>query len=151
MEYQLFLNKEVLKVINDEIKKCPIRETGGILIGYKSDNSIVVTNAIGPGPNAKHSFFNFKRDVKYCNEKLLQYFKESKGVLTYLGEWHTHPFGRPIPSQQDDKEMYGITKTEIYQNDTPILIIGRNKKKGLVLGSFIYEKKSRKELPYTLF
>lgn len=151
MKYQLYLKYDVIEFIKTEIMNCPVKETGGILIGYKTDNQFVVTHATGPGPKAKHSLFNFRRDVQYCNEQLLQFFEESDGVLTYLGEWHTHPIGRPIPSWVDDKEMHAISKTEIYQNDLPLLFIIRKTKNDLVVGSFLYENNIRKEIGYTIY
>jgi integrative and conjugative element protein (TIGR02256 family) len=151
MKYTLFIHSEVLKTIQKEIKACPLKETGGILIGYKADCEIVVTNATGPGPNAKHSFFNFSRDIDYCNSSLEQYFYESNGILTYIGEWHTHPYGRPIPSRQDDKELFSIGRTDTYQNNAPLLVIGRKTKKDLLIGPFLYTNSMRIKIPFSIY
>lgn len=41
----------------------PPWETGGMLMGYVADNGdYVVTQLIGPGPNAKHSRYRFLPD-----------------------------------------------------------------------------------------
>lgn len=138
-----------LKILQESLKS-KWKETGGVLIGYKNENQIVVTDIIGPGPNAQHRVFNFQRDVAYCNNTLKKEFMETDGLITYLGEWHTHPFGILVPSNQDSIEMMKISETECYQNDTPILFIVRQSKKSMQIGTFLYSDGQKRKVEMLL-
>jgi integrative and conjugative element protein (TIGR02256 family) len=149
--YKIFINHKVWDSFLNEAELFRLKETGGVLIGYRVDNEFVITDNTGPGPNAKHELFNFARDIEYCNDKIEEIFEQSNGVLNYLGEWHTHPFGKPIPSLQDNKSMLGISETDSYQNDCPILIIVRKKGNEISIGTFIYQNRKRKKIDYVLY
>jgi len=146
---KIFLSQSTFLTIKKEVSKSKWKETGGILIGYKTVDQIVVTEATGPGPNALHSMFNFQRDVEYCNHVLEQRYTESEGVYGYVGEWHTHPFGKAIPSEQDKEEMIKISETSSYQNNMPILLIVRHSKKKLKVGPYVFQ--NRKSIKAELF
>lgn len=139
----LYLCSAAEALMKKEIAKRSYVETGGMLIGYKSEGQVVVTHTTGPGPKAKHSLFNFQRDVDYCNEQLEFYFHRSNGVLTYIGEWHTHPMWFLSPSKQDDNEMFGIAETKSYKNPSPLLIIARKAKSGIERSAFHYRRGER--------
>lgn len=74
-------------------------ETGGCLTGYWSmaSKEIIITNLIGPGPNAKHSLKEFKPDHEWQTSRIASIYKTSGYLHTYLGDWHSHPY-RPNSS-----------------------------------------------------
>lgn len=149
--YKVYIQQSVWDNLVYESSIHSFKETGGVLIGYIVKNEIVITDCTDPGPDAKHQLFNFQRDVKYCNEILFEKHKQSNGVLGYLGEWHTHPFGKPIPSSQDNKSMFEIAQTEHYQNDSPLLIIVRYKKDKISIGTFIYNNNKKLKVDFVIF
>jgi integrative and conjugative element protein (TIGR02256 family) len=151
MEYKIFINKRILDSFFNETKLFGLKETGGVLIGYRVGYEFVITDSTGPGPNAKHQLFNFERDIEYCNNKIEEKFEQSNGILNYIGEWHTHPIGKAIPSVQDNKAMIEISQTDHYQNDCPILIIVRKKGNEISIGTFIYKDRKRKKIDYVLY
>jgi integrative and conjugative element protein (TIGR02256 family) len=136
-----------------EATKYLLLETGGFLIGYKVGQDTVVTHATGPGPKAKHGYFSFERDIKYCNSQLKKLYKETKGSFTYIGEWHTHPFGWLSPSSQDQKQMKDIARTISYRNVEPLLIIGKTNWMddcGFKFRNFLFNKRSYNEIQYKI-
>ncbi|MEI8195847.1 MAG: Mov34/MPN/PAD-1 family protein [Phycisphaerae bacterium] len=75
-------------------------ETGGILVGAKAgEGAILVTHATPPGPKAVHNAVYFQRDVAF-QQAALNGLHQRYGVQ-YLGEWHKHPRGLPVPSGGD--------------------------------------------------
>jgi integrative and conjugative element protein (TIGR02256 family) len=77
------------------------RETGGALFGFEADayGPILVTHAIGPGPNAERKRDRFSRDLQYT--KTASDAAYSECCARWIGEWHTHPDGPPTPSSRD--------------------------------------------------
>jgi len=106
-------------------------ETGGILIGceiviseYGEENKfLLITNCTLPGPNAIRKLAYFDRDVEYCSNILNKYHSKSKGVLNYVGEWHSHPSQSVSPSPLDDSSLFKITKAKGYKMPSPVSII----------------------------
>ena len=118
-------------------------ETGGMLIGYTADNGeLVVEKLIGPGPNAKHESHYFEPDSIYQQTLLDQYFRESEGRTTYLGDWHTHPNGSTALSATDKRTLSNIATTPSSQNKNPVMGVlagnGKNWEFGVVqfLGAY---------------
>jgi len=68
-------------------------ETGGCLMGYWVSDfmEVVVTEVIGPGPNATHGTWFFLPDNAWQSEEIARIYTESDRFITYLGDWHTHP------------------------------------------------------------
>lgn len=121
-----FLLSQVIKVWQTEARKFCIKETGGILIGYwdKLDN-IVITHATGPGPNAEHSYNHFAPDHHYCQQILETVFEQSGGELTYIGDWHTHPWGSVLPSRRDRRTAAEVASDIDFKCSRPLIAIYR--------------------------
>ncbi len=99
-------------------------ETGGILIGSTTRESINIVHAVGPGPRAIHGRCNFTRDGEFAQEALDRLASDSYGPDAYLGEWHSHT--RSVgPSGRDYDSMLWISTNESYALPTPILVICR--------------------------
>jgi len=78
-------------------------EAGGILLGRHilGTDDIIVDDATVPMPGDRSSRFQFFRARRRHQEAINRAWQESSGTCTYLGEWHTHPERRPIPSLVD--------------------------------------------------
>jgi len=97
-------------------------ETGGVLIGHRIDNEIVVTVATGPGPRARRTPSSFRRDGDYTQEEVDRQHEASGGRDDYVGEWHSHP--DPVgPSTQDLASMRWISGNAQYVRAEPLLMI----------------------------
>lgn len=86
-------------------------------------SDVVVTHASGPGRRAKHGFWSFERDSNDGQAFIERVFEESRHRFTYLGEWHTHPWGRLTPSPRDVRTMRGIPEEPHSYQDRPLLVI----------------------------
>ena len=85
----------------EEARRCLPNETGGAFMGYWSDpNTVVITDVIGPGPNAKHTRYSFHPDVEYHAAEIDRIYSQSGRINTYLGDWHTHRGVRPTQAKQ---------------------------------------------------
>jgi len=97
-------------------------EAGGILIGERRGQHIVVTNISEPGPSDIRTRNRFERKGDHHQQKVDELFEQSDGFLVYLGEWHTHPEDLPLPSYTDIKSwLTGIQATD----PMVLLIVGR--------------------------
>jgi integrative and conjugative element protein (TIGR02256 family) len=83
-------------------------EAGGILLGYRREAHLHVTVATVPQPSDQRRRFWFSRSYKYHQQVALQHWEASVGEMDYLGEWHTHPEGSPMPSSLDLSEWRKI-------------------------------------------
>jgi integrative and conjugative element protein (TIGR02256 family) len=122
----VFAALSILEVFRRECARIRYRETGGVLFGYRTDeDDIVVTDATGPGPRARHSWRFFEPDTRYCQEQLSRIYRETQGAVSYLGEWHTHPYGSTLPSRRDSATMSQIAVNARFRQPEPLLWIYR--------------------------
>lgn len=77
------------------------REAGGQLFAEIEEQLIKVKVATGPHPEDKRWRFMFSPSVKVEQEEIRKYFANEK--LHYMGDWHTHPQDKPVPSGMDIK------------------------------------------------
>lgn len=115
--------------IRTEANRWRVRETGGILVGYWSDNKIaVITHATGPGPDAHHGLSTFEPDSRFSQQQLNSIYMGSEGRLSYVGDWHTHPLGSLVPSDSDSETTFGVADDPTYRAPRPILMLFRLKR-----------------------
>ncbi|PEN23580.1 Mov34/MPN/PAD-1 family protein [Klebsiella grimontii] len=106
-------------------------EAGGVLIGERRGQHIVITHISEPGYGDIRSRTRVERKGVHHQQKVDVLFQQSGGFLIYLGEWHTHPEDFPQPSYIDIKSwLTGLKATE----PMVMLIVGR---KGLWVGKKI--------------
>jgi integrative and conjugative element protein (TIGR02256 family) len=95
-------------------------ETGGILLGYREDASIVVTHALvvsAPGASANQ----YVRDDVKANELLREFLAQraSDDPTGYVGEWHSHP----APSGPSSTDFEAIRATAAANNGPIALLV----------------------------
>lgn len=98
-------------------------ETGGILVGYRSEAAMVVTQVIGPGPAATHKLTSFDPDTQWQTEELAARYHASGRTETYLGDWHTHPNGNPRASFADWRAARRISRARAARAPEPLILI----------------------------
>lgn len=99
------------------------RETGGVLIGYLTENEYVITHVIGPGPKAKHGYLNFEPDQEFHEAEIARMYNESKRTLTYLGDWHTHPNSTAYLSSIDKRTAKKIASHKKARLSSPLMLV----------------------------
>lgn len=85
-------------------------ETGGVLLGYREDGDIVVTDALAVRPDSAERRQYIRDDVR-ANALLHNYLSSRDGddLTGYVGEWHSHP--QPVaPSGIDLRAIRATAK-----------------------------------------
>lgn len=100
-------------------------ETGGVLVGYWSADGrqVVIVDIVGPGPGAKHSKTSFCPDGSFHIEEVERIYNTSGRVVTYLGDWHTHPTGGNTPSDRDQRTLKMIACDPEARAPCPVMAI----------------------------
>lgn len=115
--------KDTLQFMIKETQRVPQNETGGVLVGYKEDTTIVIKQASGPGPKAIRKIDSFEKDVEFCQNFLDAEYAQDVERSIYIGEWHYHPSGDNKPSAIDLSSLSDIANQKEYLTDKPIMII----------------------------
>ena len=111
------------ELISDANKWKPY-ETGGVFMGYISeDGDIVVTDMIDCGENSKHSRYGFCPDQEYQLDKIADIYRETNGLVTYLGDWHTHPNSSTQLSNIDKRTIVRVATTPEAKIKKPIMAV----------------------------
>jgi integrative and conjugative element protein (TIGR02256 family) len=113
----------VLDTLRQEAALYPTLETGGVLLGYWRDDDVVITTALGPGPDAQRGRTWFAPDQAWQLDQIATVYTESKRTVTYLGDWHTHPGGTPHPSRRDRRTMRAIKRSRLARQPRPLMAI----------------------------
>lgn len=92
-------------------------------MGYQVATRLTITDVIGPGPAAKHERFAFTPDTQWQVERIAELYARSGRRLSYLGDWHTHPLGRPTPSHRDRETLRTISRYPDARCPQPLMLI----------------------------
>lgn len=111
--------------IEHESRRHRLCETGGPLFGFHEDRTaqVVIVGAGGPGPRARHRRRTFTPDRDAVDRAIARVHDASTGRYSFLGSWHTHPLGRPIPSDTDTDTAAAIATDEASTLPTPLILI----------------------------
>lgn len=115
------------------------QETGGILVGYytPAHDCAVITALGGPPEDSIRGPRLFERGTKGIHRWISRLWREQRHF--YLGEWHFHPGGSPVPSQDDREQMHKFSKDRKLKCPEPILlIIGGNPKGAWSANAYVY-------------
>jgi integrative and conjugative element protein (TIGR02256 family) len=82
-------------------------ESGGQLFACFSGSQAIVCFATGPHPKAKRWRTMFRGHRKTEQVEINAAFKVG---LHYIGDWHTHPEPRAMPSKRDLKNLRSLVK-----------------------------------------
>lgn len=101
------------RVHRDAAKRAPL-ETGGVVLGYwASEAAVVITRITSAGPQATHRSRSFVPDQEYDEGEIARVYRETGGMETYLGDWHSHPGQtRPRLSRKDRSTLRKIAGAE---------------------------------------
>ena len=119
----VFLDRRAREVIEREAARRLLRETGGALFGYESEEEVVVACAFGPGPKARHGFRSFEPDPETTRRLIASVWDSSEGRYRFLGSWHTHPGGPPVPSPTDEQTASDLSDQPGVLLPRPLLLI----------------------------
>lgn len=122
----VFLPPAVAGQLECEAESHAPAETGGMLLGYRGDeapHAIQVTCLVGPGPEAVHAPHRFEPDGEWQDARIARAYERSGRVVTYLGDWHSHPGGSARPSRTDRQTARRIARTHAARARRPLMLI----------------------------
>jgi integrative and conjugative element protein (TIGR02256 family) len=108
-------------------------ETGGVLLGYidRKLQSIFVVDILSAPSDSRGDSSGFTRGVEGLKEQIETAQTRTANVVSYIGEWHSHPPGISTnPSEQDIKLLTTLAET-LKPDGLPglMLIVGGSEEK----------------------
>ncbi|MHB8089804.1 MAG: Mov34/MPN/PAD-1 family protein [Anaerolineaceae bacterium] len=124
-EYHLEITTNAHNALERECSKNENLETGGILIGYYSDDhaTAIITEITTPPSDSSAGHTWFHRGIHGLQSILLNRWQHTSTRTYYIGEWHYHPALQVIPSNEDNNQMKDISRSQNYQCKKPIMLI----------------------------
>jgi len=110
-EWEIRILQEAQNKITEDAIKWGNVETGGVLIGriFLNRRSITIARVFDAPVDSKRSAFSFVLGTKDLKKEITKIFEKSGGVLTYVGTWHSHPYGAGEASGTD-RDSYAKIK-----------------------------------------
>lgn len=125
LPYQIRVDPAALASVRREVvlmadRRGPHVETGGMLLGQVDHASRVVwvTEADGPPPGSEAGAEALKLDPTAARGWARRRRRLTRGMVTYIGAWHTHPDHPALPSGQDNKAMI-----EMARDGLPVVVM----------------------------
>jgi len=84
-------------------------ETGGILLGFRASDLIVITRTVTV-PDPRSSRRSYLRRRGRAQSQMTAALQDAPAVVGYVGEWHTHPADHP-PSSIDTTALGAIARS----------------------------------------
>lgn len=101
----VYLGAQPLQIFEKYMQEGPdSREAGGILLGYVRGAHLEIIEATEPSRFDRRFKFLFERMPFFHRRLAMKRWRESNGLIRYVGEWHTHPQNQPVPSSIDLQE-----------------------------------------------
>lgn len=122
----VWVPSQVADELEQEAERCDPLETGGVLLGFPDANDhrqVQVAALVGPGPHATHRRHRFDPDTTWQRERIAATYRRSGHVVTYLGDWHSHPRGSGTPSRLDRKTARRIARFPGARAPHPLMLI----------------------------
>ncbi|MEW6159927.1 MAG: Mov34/MPN/PAD-1 family protein [Verrucomicrobiota bacterium] len=118
-----WLSNEVRQAMLLEAEAQYPRETGGVLMGYWTTHGVVITDVIGPGPHAIHGRSFFSPDYGFQEQEIARIYKSKGRIVTYLGDWHSHPDGPEFLSKLDLATLNRIASCREARAASPVMLL----------------------------
>lgn len=119
----LWIDRDLVRQLAAEAEAEAPDETGGVLLGWRNGDAVVVGRVVGAGPRAERWPTGMRPDTEYQATKIAEAFQRSDGAVTYLGDWHSHPGTMPDPSKRDRKTLRNIAADADAQCQEPVMLI----------------------------
>jgi integrative and conjugative element protein (TIGR02256 family) len=117
-----YVSNETLSKIKQELTYHYPNEFGGVFVGFKNENLTFIDDVLIPD-DFENGRTIFVRRPGTLNDRLELIFNRTKGKITYIGEWHSHPNCPANPSSTDIIAMQEIADDKKTGNSNPILMI----------------------------
>jgi integrative and conjugative element protein (TIGR02256 family) len=119
-----WIREVALAALTAEAHRCSTLETGGVLVGYRGGNGdVLVTDVVGPGPDAIHRETAFTPDHAFHEREVARLYGESGRTEVYLGDWHTHPLAGAYLSCRDKRTLRRIARARQARVPKPFMVV----------------------------
>lgn len=111
-------------------------ETGGILLGIvdQKDQTITLVSVCKAPLASEESEDRFTR-AAYGTDFINDCEQRTAGIVTYVGEWHSHPEGiAPLPSSLDVKQHFFVHESLSQEGQPALMMIVSEDLIGLYIG-----------------
>lgn len=124
-ELLVYFAPQVIAVFNRYIQGEHDAEAGGILLGHVRGIHLEILEATVPTPKDRRLKYFFERLLHGHQGIAERRWRDSDGLVRYVGEWHTHPEDHPMPSGLDINEWKKLAAAR--RDGRPMLatIVGR--------------------------
>jgi integrative and conjugative element protein (TIGR02256 family) len=111
----VLLHYAVVQMIERATANCANEpEAGGILLGTVRGPHLEITGFTPPGPTDVRTLSRFiRQDILHQNAAQNAWVVSNRTV-SFVGEWHTHPAGKPLPSYTDRNSWSGLALKSQY-------------------------------------
>ncbi|MET4198710.1 ThiF family adenylyltransferase [Bradyrhizobium sp. LA6.12] len=108
--WQIRIAATAAKQMSELMRRHSPSETGGILIGRRAATrkTIYVTRLVPAPPDSRGTPWVFMRGTEKLPEAIALVERRTGGLLTYVGEWHTHPAGGSDLSDTDKTAVINL-------------------------------------------
>lgn len=108
--WQIRIAATAAKEMSEQMRLHSPSETGGILVGRlaATRKTIYVTRLVPAPPDSRGTPWVFTRGTEQLPEALARVERRTGGLLTYVGEWHTHPAGGSDLSDTDKTAVISL-------------------------------------------
>ncbi len=124
-ERLVYFSARVIEVFERYIQGENDAEAGGILLGHVRGIHLEVLEATVPTRKDRRLKYFFERLVEGHKGIAERRWRESNGLVRYLGEWHTHPEDHPTPSGLDISEWQKLASARRDGRSMLAVIVGR--------------------------
>lgn len=124
-ERLVYFAPKVVGVFEQYIQGENDAEAGGILLGHVRGNHLEILEATIPTPEDRRLKYFFERLLRGHQTIAERRWRNSKGLIRYVGEWHTHPEDHPTPSSLDISEWQRLASSRRDGRPMLAVIVGR--------------------------
>lgn len=99
MSMTILIAQAALQDVLDAGQQALPQETGGILLGFRTPDAIMITRTLVV-PDPRSTGRSYLRQNRRARRLMAAASTDAPSVVGYVGEWHTHPADAP-PSRTD--------------------------------------------------
>lgn len=123
----IWLPRRLFEEMEREAVRHSPDETGGMLLGYVRSGGrqrdFVIAGSVPAGPKAEHKPHRFVPDGDWQQAHLERAYHDSGRVISYLGDWHSHPGGGLQPSPIDRRTSARVAASDGARAPVPVCLI----------------------------
>lgn len=123
--WEIRTNESVTRRLWDlRSRKLP-NETGGILVGHHdlARRILYVADVLPSPPDSQEWPTLYIRGCKGLRDELQRIEDRTAGMLTYVGEWHSHPDGGGVAPSDDDMKVFAWLAEHMLLDGLPPLMV----------------------------